>query len=406
MSSQNEAQAAHKKKLEQARAAKDQIANWNHSEWEQNFKLAMGEGVLNTNPIKQEDPLDKVLLAVCTLLLLAVIISLLGFLLHAATTVVFICCIMYFTSPRRSFPTAASVCEGIDLTDKVAMVTGPTSGIGRETARVLALRGAHVILAGRYTANLEDTKHTLEINIAKQTGKKAQLTCLLLDLNDLATVKAGVDTFLAMKLPLHILVNNAGIMAVTERKATAQGLESQVGVCHIGHFLLTRLLLPVLQDSAPARVVCVSSKAYNFVNWRFMNTPLLETLPYDRWVAYGNAKACNMMFAKELNERYKEKGVHAFSLHPGGIHTKLQSSVDWYTMLKWLLVTPFFFKSIEQGAATSIKCATWPGLESEGGKYFDNCQPTDALELLDKEAPLQATRKLWFASDAIVKQYL
>ena len=128
------------------------------------------------------------------------------------------------------------------------------------------------------------------------------------------------------------------------------------------------------------------------------NNNKLETLPYDAWVAYGNAKCSNLLFAKELSNR----GILAYSVMPGGIHTGLQTHVDWWTMLKWTIVTPFFFKSTSQGAATSLVCATTAD-KKYSGMYFDNCKPTDAVAKVEEEAGTDAAAKLWKQTEQVLK---
>eukprot|EP00656_Telonema_subtile_P029919 TRINITY_DN32970_c0_g1_i1.p1 TRINITY_DN32970_c0_g1~~TRINITY_DN32970_c0_g1_i1.p1 ORF type:complete len:216 (-),score=57.90 TRINITY_DN32970_c0_g1_i1:110-757(-) len=212
-----------------------------------------------------------------------------------------------------------------------------------------------------------------------------------------------------MNLPLHLLVNNAGIMALPTRESTAQGLEQQVGVCHVAHFLLTKTLLPAIQaardGSYRPRVVCLSSVAYKRhggVNW--VAHPKLETEPYREWTAYGNAKLGNLLMARELDRKYSSEGVDAFSVMPGGIHTGLQGHVDIWTKLKWLVVTPFFFKSVSQGAATTLLCATSPTVQAHGGQYFDNCAVTTVVATLEKELGSGVGGRCWDATERLLAE--
>ena len=139
---------------------------------------------------------------------------------------------------------------------------------------------------------------------------------------------------------------------------------------------------------------------------RFLNNPKLEVDGcYTEWSAYGNAKVSNLLFAREAHKRYGGKGVSAYSLHPGGIHTGLQGHVDAWTMFKWRVVTPFFFKSIAQGAATSIYCATQPGIETEGGEYFDDCKANPKVGArYDETLGKDAGARLWAATEALCKR--
>lgn len=230
----------------------------------------------------------------------------------------------YRTAPARRFPTAEAVADHVNLQGKVAVVTGATSGIGVQTARVLAQRGAHVYLAGRNAQKLQQTREGLLRSLPQGT----RVSTLLCDLNDLNSVRQAAHTFLQMESRLHVLVNNAGIMALPNRTATAQDLEAQVGVCHVAHFLLTQSLLPALQNAAvdagnnnnnatPPRVVVLSSSAYSGHELpTCVAHDRLETQPYNPWTAYGNAKAANILFAKGFNDRYGkgDAPIYAFSV--------------------------------------------------------------------------------------------
>jgi len=357
----------------------------------------------------------------------------------------------YYNAPSRKFPTAEEITAGVDLTGKVAFVTGTTSGIGYDTAKTLALRGAKVYLASRNPTKLNETKQQMVIELqlsnenttttrASTSSRNSSnydnrnydemlipVTC---DLNDLNSVKAAAETFLKNEIRLDILINNAGVMTIPEFRPTVQGLEQQVGICHVGHFYLTKLLLMALQKSKShlARVVCVSSSAHR--NHKFndllKNNPRLETVPYDPKVAYGNAKSCNMFHAKELHERYYQKltpgrgsgKICAFSVMPGGIFTGLQKDTDRWTMFKWKIVGPFFFKSTSQGAATSLLCATKADPDKNhkrgngggsgaggggSGEYYDNCQPTDCMSKMEEEVGKDASERLWTITEDLLK---
>jgi NAD(P)-dependent dehydrogenase (short-subunit alcohol dehydrogenase family) len=289
--------------------------------------------------------------------------------------------VLYLLAPARKFPTAEQVaCQ--DLTGQVALVTGATSGIGVETARVLALRGARVYLAGRSPTKLHDVLWQVQQQLPPDAADR--VSTLVCDLNDLESVRRAAAQFLQEQRPLHILVTNAGVMALRERRPTAQGLEQQMGICHVGHFYLAQLLLPALQaagrETCGARVVALSSSAHAYHEIsRCLADPHLETRPYHPWTAYGNAKVANLLFAKGCNDRYaKSHNIHAFSVMPGGIYTGLQDHVDWHSRLNYFFVAPFFFKTIPQGAATTLFCATAPLDQLAPGEYHDNCQPQPA----------------------------
>jgi NAD(P)-dependent dehydrogenase (short-subunit alcohol dehydrogenase family) len=351
------------------------------------------------------DPLDTVMVVVIGVVGACFLAAKLGYGLPAFSLLAVLIIIAYAKAPSRTYPTGMDILGSSSLSGKVVLVTGPTSGIGIETARALAHQGAHVILAARSQTKLDAVKVDIETSLAAK-GAKAQLTCLVCDLNDLDSVQKCAEEFIAMKLPLHYLINNAGIMALPERAVTKQNIEQQTGVCHVGHFLLTKLLLPSLQASAPSRIVCLSSSAHRMnAGADLIGNNQLDTVPYQGWVAYGNAKLCNMLHAKELNNRFASKGVHAFSVMPGGIHTGLQGHVNLWIKIKWLVVTPFFFKSVEQGCATTLYAATNAGLEkSDGGKYIENCASTEKLAAAEEVLGSDAAQRCWATTEALLQE--
>jgi len=312
------------------------------------------------------DPLDRIFTG---LFATGVVSMALGYGMYFVIFVATAATLFKLNAPNKKFKTAEKVSEGFDLSGKVVMITGPTSGIGTETARVMALRGAHVILVSRNVNKLVKTKMSLE---RKVPG--AKFDCIQCDLNDQVSVRKCSQEFINMKLPLHIFIGNAGLMALQKRQETAQGLERQVGVNHVGHYLLLKLLTGTLLESAPARVVMLTSAAHRFFNPKVLEHEKLETVPYEAWQAYGNAKMMNSMVVRYYNQKFSSSGITAVCCHPGGIMTGLQGNVERWISLKWLLVKPFFFKSIEQGAATTVYCATHPDVLNHGGKYFDNCK--------------------------------
>jgi len=280
----------------------------------------------------------------------------------------------------NAFSTAGEVIKGIDLTGKVALVTGGYSGIGLETVRVLHAAGATVIVPMRNPAKREmfnDFASRLEIEA--------------MDLMDPASIDNLAQKFLASGRPLHLLINNAGIMA-TPLQRDSRGYESQFATNHLGHFQLTARLWPALQKAHGARVISVSSLGHRF-------SPVLPDDPnfghreYNKWLAYGQSKTANILFALELNNRGKAAGVQAFSLHPGRIFgTNLSKYLTDEDMKAMGAVsannTPVNdpsnpLKTIEQGAATTIWCATSPRLNNYGGQYCANC---DIAEMMNIQA--------------------
>jgi NAD(P)-dependent dehydrogenase (short-subunit alcohol dehydrogenase family) len=299
--------------------------------------------------------------------------------------------------------TASEVADGIDLHGKVALVTGGSSGLGQETARVLAERGAHVILTAREMPKGEAVAAAIRASTGNQQVEVAEL-----ELGSQKQIRAFAERFLARHPTLHILVNNAGVMACPPAK-TADGLELQFGSNHVGHFLMTCLLAPALRQGAPSRVVSVSSRGHHMSPVVFDDIQF-ERRPYDKWLAYGQAKTANVLFAVGLDRRLGTRGVHANALHPGGIMTELSRHLqgeDWEFLQK--RTSGMKFKSVEAGAATSVFAATAPELEGRGGLYLEDCHVAarnDAPDALDgvKSYALdpQNAERLWEVSEKLV----
>ena len=299
--------------------------------------------------------------------------------------------------------TASEVAEGIDLRGKVALVTGGSSGLGQETARVLAARGAHVILTARDVPKGE----SVAAGIRASTGNE-RVEVEDLELGSLKSVRAFAGRFLARHPTLHVLVNNAGVMACPPAK-TADGFELQFGSNHLGHFLTTCLLAPALRRGAPSRVVSVSSRGHQMSPVVFEDIQF-ERRPYNKWLAYGQSKTANVLFAVGLERRLGARGVHANALHPGGIMTELSRHLqgeDWEFLQT--RTRGMKFKTVEAGAATSVFAATAPELEGRGGLYLEDCHVAavndapDALDGVKSYAldPGNADR-LWEVSEKLV----
>ena len=259
---------------------------------------------------------------------------------------------------RISHDSAAEVVAGIDLTGKKAIVTGGAGGIGAETARALAAVGASVTLAVRRT----DAAKTVVAELRQSTGNEA-IDVRSLDLSDLRSVKAFTD---AWEGPVHILVNNAGIMAVPELEKTAQGFELQFGTNFLGHFALTTGLHKVLAAANGARVVSVSSSGHLFSPVVFDDLNF-DFIPYTPFGAYGQSKTANALLAIGITCRWADDGIRSNALHPGAIATGLQK----YT--GGIKTPPDRRKTVQQGASTSVLLAASPLLEDISGRYFEDC---------------------------------
>ena len=300
------------------------------------------------------------------------------------------------TTPFNAQSTAAEVIAGVDLVGRRAIVTGGASGIGVETARALADAGAEVTLAVR---NVEAGRQTAE-DILDTTGNKVLVAPLdLADQASIARFVAGWDG------PLHILVNNAGIMA-SPLMRTPQGWEMQFATNHLGHFALATGLHSPLTSAGGARVVSVSSSAHHQSPVVFDDIHF-ERREYSPWSAYGQSKTANVLFAVEGSRRWADDGITINALMPGGIRTNLQRYVDPEEIERLRIAagaTDNMWKTPEQGAATSVLLAASPLLEGIGGRYFDDCNEAEVGKLSARNGVAEyaldpeAAARLWQVS--------
>ena len=266
--------------------------------------------------------------------------------------------------------TAAEVLEGIDLTDRLAIVTGGYSGLGLETVRALSGAGASVIVPARRPAHAADVLAGI-----------ARVQVDELDLGDLDSVRSFARRVLERGRSVDILINNAAIMACPETRV-GPGWEAQFATNHLGHFTLANMLWPLLAAKRGARVVALSSTGHKLSPIRFDD--LQFESGYEKWAAYGQAKTANSLFAVRLDALGQDAGVRAFAAHPGGIRTPLQRHLSHEEMVAagWMDEEGKLderFKTPEQGASTSTWAATSPALAGMGGVYCENCdiaQPT------------------------------
>jgi NAD(P)-dependent dehydrogenase (short-subunit alcohol dehydrogenase family) len=272
-------------------------------------------------------------------------------------------------SPFGFASTAADVMSGIDLRGRRALVTGAASGIGAETARALASAGAETLVAARDLAAAD----RVAAEIRASTGNPA-VSVAQLDLLDRASVDRLVDAYTG---PLHILIHNAGVMAIPELRLSPEGHELQFATNHLGHFRLALGLLPSLRAAAGARVVSVSSRAH-------LNSPIVfddidfARRAYDPGLAYAQSKTANVLFAVAAARRWADAGIEVNALHPGAIaDSNLSRHYDPAVLRELRASGRYTFKTIAQGAATSVYVATSPRLENVTGRYFENCQEAD-----------------------------
>ncbi len=259
--------------------------------------------------------------------------------------------------------TTADVLDGIDLAGKTAIVTGGHSGLGLETTKAFAAAGAAVIVAARDAKRAKATLHDL-----------AAVTVVPLDLSDLASVSAFAERMLADGRHIDLLVANAGIMACPETRV-GPGREAQFATNHLGHFALTHRLWPLLRGGS--RVVSISSAGHHASPMRWDDVQFERG--YDKWLAYGQSKTANALFALHIDRIGRDDGIRAFSLHPGKIFTPLQRHLKQEEMIAagWLsqngIPADPTFKSPAQGAATAVWAATSPQLDRLGGLYCEDC---------------------------------
>ncbi|KRF98435.1 uncharacterized protein Dwil_GK28016 [Drosophila willistoni] len=253
-------------------------------------------------------------------------------------------------------------------TGKVVIVTGANTGIGKETVRELARRGATVCMACRDMKKCEEARQ----EIVDET-KNNNIFTKSLDLSSLDSIRQFVKDFKAEQSKLHILINNAGIMR-GPRKLTQEGFEMQIGVNHMGHFLLTNLLLDTLKASAPSRIVNVSSSVHYLgkINTKDLNSEKC----YSEGGAYNQSKLANVLFTRELAKRLEGTGVTVNALHPGAVKTELGR--NWTAGKNFVLplISPLM-KTAASGAQTTLYAALDPDLEKISGLYFSDCRPKE-----------------------------
>ncbi|CAH8306501.1 unnamed protein product [Eruca vesicaria subsp. sativa] len=293
-----------------------------------------------------------------------------------------------------SSSTAEEVTHGVDGTGLTAIVTGASSGIGVETARVLALRGVHVVMAVRNTASGAKVKQ----DILNQVPS-AKLDVMELDLSSMESVRRFASDYKSTGLPLNILINNAGIMACPFM-LSKDNIELQFATNHLGHFLLTKLLLDTMKNTSieskrEGRIVNLSSEAHRFsypegVRFDKIN----DVSSYSSIQAYGQSKLCNVLHANELARQLKEDGanIKVNSLHPGAIMTSLWRYFNSYLAGAVSAMARYFIKTVPQGAATTCYLALNPQVAGVTGEYFTDCNIAEPTSLA-KDSEL--AKKLW-----------
>jgi NAD(P)-dependent dehydrogenase (short-subunit alcohol dehydrogenase family) len=304
--------------------------------------------------------------------------------------------------------TTDDVLEGIDLTGKRALVTGVSAGLGVETARALAAHGAEVIGTAR---DLEKAR-AATTQIRDTCGDRFSIVAL--DLANLASVRAASDTIRATGKLLDLMIANAGVMA-TPFGRTADGFEMQFGTNHLGHFLLVNRLADLIPSGG--RMVSLSSVGHAFADLD-LDDPNFEHRPYDAIIAYGGAKTANALFAVEFDRRHKARGIRAAAVHPGGILTELARYMTQELIERMIAITSAEsdtssatrgYKSVPQGAATTLWAAVTARAELVGGRYCEDCHVADVAEKGSGVRPYaldpEKAKKLWARSEELVGEH-
>jgi NAD(P)-dependent dehydrogenase (short-subunit alcohol dehydrogenase family) len=305
--------------------------------------------------------------------------------------------------------TTDDVLSGVDLSGKRVLVTGVSAGLGVETARALAAHGAQVVGAARDLAKAQGATEAVRAQAVNGGG----LELIELDLASLASVRACADRLNADGRPFDVIICNAGVMA-TPKGTTADGFETQFGTNHLGHFVLVNRIAPLLKRGG--RLVNLSSAGHRFADVD-LDDPDFERTPYAEFVAYGRSKTANILFAVEFDRRHKARGVRGAAVHPGGIQTELGRYMTPEVRAQLAASFPttpsggapaFQWKTIPQGAATSVWAAVVAPAEQVGGRYCEDCHVAELKDGPDRGGVRSYAldennaRALWAKSEAMV----
>ncbi|REL39048.1 SDR family NAD(P)-dependent oxidoreductase [Rhodohalobacter sp. SW132] len=275
---------------------------------------------------------------------------------------------------------------------KIAAVTGANSGIGKITSQALLNEGYRVVMICR---NL-DKAETARKEIIEKTGND-RADILICDLSEMSQIRETAAKIRQRYDRLDRLVNNAGFLPDDKRKESPDGIELTVAVNHLGYFLLTRELMPLLEKTPQSRIMNVASEAHRYGEFDPKNIQLTER--YSASKAYGNSKLFNIMFTHHLNKKLEGKDITTYSLHPGVVNTNFAAESDsWFAKL--FNLGRFFMKSPEQGAQTTIYLCTEPGIENLSGRYFNNSKPAKPQK--DVALDDEACKRLWKMSEEMV----
>lgn len=281
----------------------------------------------------------------------------------------------------------------IDMKEKVVMITGANSGIGKETAIALAKMGATIVMVCR---NQERGEHALQE--IKEKSNSDNVILFLADLADQESIRKVVDDFKEKYKELHVLINNAGLVLM-KKMLTPEGYESTFAINHLGHFLLTNLLLDIIKESAPSRIINVSSVAHSMARLDLEDIHF-ENEKYRGFRSYGNSKLATILFTYELARKLEGTGVTVNALHPGGVRTNFgKRHSKWYIRPIMSLFSVFMINA-KKGARTSVYLASSPEVEETTGKYFKKCEAVESSKISYDESIQQ---RLWELSEKLVK---
>jgi len=287
--------------------------------------------------------------------------------------------------------TTEEVLSGVRLPGKRVLITGVSAGIGVETARTLAAHGADVIGAVRDLEKAKGATQQVVVNAAQGGGSFALTE---LDLASLASVRTCTDRLLKEDKPFDLIIANAGVMA-TPFGHTADGFETQFGTNHLGHFVLVNRLVPLMRPGT--RVINLASSGHRYADVD-LEDPNFEHTPYEPFVSYGRSKTANILFAVAFDRRYRERGIRAAAVHPGGIKTELDRHMapgDLQRLIEQLNQDlaaegkpPFELKTVPQGAATTVWAGVVAAAEEIGGRYCENCHVSQIVPDTRKITPI------------------
>jgi NAD(P)-dependent dehydrogenase (short-subunit alcohol dehydrogenase family) len=298
-------------------------------------------------------------------------------------------------SPFDEDSTAELVTEGIDLTGKIAVVTGCTSGIGFETMRVLAMRGAYVLGTSRSLERAEEACKSV----------RGRTSPLELELSDFDSVVACAETIRSLNMPVDMLVLNAGYRGGRNTRQLINGIEKHFLVNHLGHFLLVNRLLDRLYFSRQGRIVAVSSRtAYRDApETGILFDDLQMSRHYSDKQAYGHSKLANALFSLELGRLLMGTRITSNALHPGVINTEIDRNLNGFMQFAFGILTAVKGKTVPEGAATSCFVATSPLLGSTSGRYFEDCNAVEIEDTFMQDMAM--ADRLWFLSEELTKDY-